>query len=458
MSNKTDQLTREFYHLGAREAVGAIAEGLLSCEDLVRSCINRVKELEPTLRAWVCFDGDKAIEQARERDLELKQGKERGLLCGIPVGVKDIFNTHDMPTCMGSPIWKGFMPGNDARVVTNLRRAGAVIPGKTVTAEFAVHHPGPTQNPYSFEHITGTSSSGSAVAVATGMVPVALGTQTAGSTLRPASFCGIYGYKPSFALVPRTGVLKTLDTLDHVTWFARNVPDLQLMLDCLRVRGENYPYVHAKMDLAPTPTPERVWNVGFVRTPVWDQAENYTQKAMLDFVKKLQAEGIHVREVELPSRLSQAHQVHATIYKKALSYYFKDEYTQHKDLISEVMKEMIAEGQKISMEEYHSKLDEQNSLARELDDFLKDFDIVLSHTTASQAPLLGITEKPDPCLMWTLCRVPVLGVPLFKGPDGLPFGAQLISRRYDDDQLLAFGNFLRAKGMILDSEVVGIKN
>ncbi|MBP9853693.1 MAG: amidase [Candidatus Omnitrophica bacterium] len=443
---------KPFYQLTATQAISQINKGVLSSKALVQSCLDRIKETDPIVQAWVCLDADKGLEQAEQID----RGPEKDILSGVPVGIKDIFNTHDFPTCMGSSIWKGFMPGNDARVVTNIKRAGGVVFGKTVTAEFAVHHPGPTKNPYSLDHIAGTSSTGSAVAVATGQVPLAIGTQTAGSTIRPASYVGIYGYKPSFGVVPRTGVLKTLDTLDHVTWFARCIEDLELMLDVCRVHGPNYPFVYENFDLKAKPNKDRRWKVAFVKTHVWDQAESYTRDSMEKFADLLRSKGITVNEENIPEKLSRAHQVHQVIYQKALSYYFQEEYKNHKDQISPIMQEMIEQGQKISIQDYHAGLDQQNQLARCFTEHFQDYDIVLSHSTTGQAPLIDVDEKPDPCLVWTLCRLPVIGVPVFKGPDGLPFGAQLVAKHYDDYSLLAFGRHLKDLGILKDAEVANI--
>ena len=447
---------RKIYEFGAHEMVQAIFARKLTSTQIMTACLERIREIEPTVRAWAFLDEDAAMAQAHDIDSAFSEEKERGLLYGVPVGVKDVFNTIDMPTCMGSPIWEGFMPGNDARVVTNLRRNGALIPGKTVTAEFSVHYPGPTLNPHDVKRMPGTSSTGSTVAVATGMVPVALGTQTAGSTIRPASYCGIYGYKPSFGLIPRTGVLKTLDTLDHVTWLSRNIEDLKLMLDTLRVGGENYPYINKEVDLSKKLEVDHAWKIAFVRTPMWNCAEPYTRQAMLDFVRKLKEKNINVCEVDLPPIFEKAHSVHKTIYSKALSYYFKDESIKHRDLISDVMLKMIEEGEEISFKTYQQALEDQVHLAATLDNFFRDYVIILSHATAGQAPMIQSIEKPDPCLMWTLCHVPAIGVPAFVEPEGFTFELQLVGRRYKDYSLLNFVQFLKKQGLIHDCPVVDI--
>jgi len=370
-----------------------------------------------------------------------------GPLNGIPIGIKDIFNTLDMPTAMGSPIWEGFTPGNDARVVAELRYAGGVILGKTVTAEFAVHTPGPTTNPHHPDFSPGTSSSGSAAAVAAGMVPAALGSQTAGSVIRPASYCGIYGFKPSFGLIPRTGSLKTTDSLDTVALMARSPGDLDFLFELLRVHGLDYPIVHERLsDVSRAKPANRPWRVALIRGPQWREAEPYAQSALIRYANQLAAqEGIEVEEKELPLEFDQAHEIHAGIYDKALAYYFQEEFQQEK-LVSPIMKDLIRHGQQITVETYQEALDRQSQLARQLDQlFEAGTDLILNLSTAGIAPKKEVVqEPPDNCLIWTLCGVPAISVPAFTGPQKLPFGAQLVGRRYNDYDLLRFVHLLHS--------------
>jgi Asp-tRNA(Asn)/Glu-tRNA(Gln) amidotransferase A subunit family amidase len=373
-----------------------------------------------------------------------------GALCGVPVGVKDIFNTRDMPTQMGSPIWTGFTPGNDARVVHYLRVADSVIPGKTVTAEFAVHTPGPTLNPHNPEYMPGTSSSGSAAAVAAYMVPLAIGTQTAGSIIRPASYCGVYGYKPSFGLLARTGMLKTTDTLDTVGVFARTIDDIRLIFDTLRVDGPDYPISYAALnDVQRQHRVGKTWRVGVVKGPKWDHAEEYAKQALMAFASKVSnLPGIVVEELTLPATFDAAHEIHAIIYDRTLAYYFKEEFKQH-TLVSPLMYEIINRGNDITLDDYLLALARQTALARELDQlFANDYDVILNLSTGGE-PFKGLSsvDRPDNCLIWTMCGVPAVSVPVFKGPNGLPYGVQAITRRYSDYLLLNFIRFLRDEGL-----------
>ena len=441
----------DLFLLGALDAVRKIQAKNISAVEFVASCLDQIGKTEPKIHAWVHLDRKYALAQAAKIDKKIATGQKIGMLAGVPVGVKDIFNTADFPTEMGSPIWKKFTPGNDARVVSYLRWEDAIIPGKTVTAEFAVHTPGPTHNPHRHGYMTGTSSSGSAAAVASFMVPLALGTQTAGSTIRPASYCGVYGMKPSFGMVPRTGMLKTTDSLDTVGFFSRSIDDLRLLLDVLRVKGRNFPYIHRAVDRQqPVRKNKRKWKVGVVTSSlwVWDKAEVYAQDSLRLFASTLSKQnGIEIQEVKLPAEFNRAHQIHSVIYDKTLSYYFKDEFKK-KTLISPVMYEIIERGQRIRLDEYKKALDEQNFLSGSFARLMDTYDVLLTLSTGGEA-LRGLqsVDRPDSCLIWTLCGAPTVNLPVFIGPNKLPFGAQLVGRRYDDYRVLSFASFLAVNGI-----------
>lgn len=380
-------------------------------------------------------------------------GAASGPLEGVPFGVKDIFNTADgMPTQMGSPLWSGFQAGNDARVVAALKLQGGIVMGKMATSEFAVHAPGPTVNPHDPARSPGTSSSGSAAAVATGMVPLALGSQTAGSTIRPASYCGVYGFKPSFGLVPRTGMLKTTDTLDHVAFFARSVEDIRLLFDLARVRGRDHPLVRRKVDPAEqAPVPLR-WNIGFVRGPKWRHALPPARAAVERFAHQIGQSGFaSVRELELPDRrFERVHDTHQRIYCHMLAYYFRRE-SREPGRISESFRFMVEQGNRISPEEYRECLEFQAETALELDRFFERerLDGLIGLATGSEAPVgLDGRDLQDNCLIWTFCGVPALSAPAFKAASGLPFGAQLVGRKYGDYRLLSFAQRLAAEGIL----------
>lgn len=434
----------------ATELLPLLKSRAVSAREVTQALLDSIARTESKIHAWTFLDPELALRQADEADRQLAAGTG-GPLCGLPVGVKDIFNTRDMPTQMGSPIFADFTPGNDARVVHYLRMAGATMLGKTVTAEFAVHAPGPTCNPHHLSYIPGTSSSGSAAGVAAHMVPVALGTQTAGSIIRPASYCGVIGFKPSFGLVPRTAMLKTTDTLDTVGVFARNVDDAALVFDTIRVHGIDFPIAHEILnDPARQTTGGRPWRVGVLRGPRWDDAEPYAQQALLDFGRRLrEVPGVEVSDVVLPDSFNQAHDIHSTIYDRALAYYFKEEFAAH-TLVSPIMYDIVTRGNDVTVAQYQEALKRQTALAHELDDFLNgQYDIIVDLSTGGEA-LQGLesVDRPDNCLIWTLCGVPTLNLPVFKGPLDLPFGAQIFSRRYNDYLLLDFARHLQANGII----------
>jgi Asp-tRNA(Asn)/Glu-tRNA(Gln) amidotransferase A subunit family amidase len=436
----------DFRRHGVRELRAGYASGEFTPSDMADACRAAVARHEFDVHAWVRFDGDLLHAAAAATAARLARGEPLRALEGVPVAVKDIFNTADFPTQMGSPLWSGFTPGNDARAVFHVKRAGALIPGKTVTAEFAVHTLGKTINPWAPERTPGTSSSGSAVAVAMGMVPVALGTQTAGSIVRPASFTGVWGMKPSFGLIPRTGMLKTTDSLDTVGFFVGHAADLGPVLDALRVDGRDYPISHAafgdvQRQAAPSERKDgRPWRVALLRPQVWSHAPGYARQAVEGWAwlaRRSRACGIEIVEPELPFELAECHRVHATIYNRALAYYFKAEH-ERAELVSPVMKALIEAGQRITAAEYEAALARQVELARITERFMRGFDVAVTLSTAGEAPPRHVEEAPDSALMWTLAQLPAISAPVFRSPRGLPFGLQLVARRYNDPLLLKF--------------------
>ncbi|MFM7533351.1 MAG: amidase [Rubrivivax sp.] len=430
----------DFRHSSIGQLHAQLRQYRITPHDIAHACVAAQARTEPACQAWVCFDPDRLFKGADETAQRLARGEPVRLLEGIPVGVKDIFNTADFPTQMGSPLWAGFRPGNDARSVFHVKRAGGLVPGKTVTAEFAVHTLGKTLNPWARDRTPGTSSSGSAVAVAVGAVPAALGTQTAGSIIRPASFCGVWGMKPSFGLIPRTGMLKTTDSLDTVGFFAGHASDLRPLLDALRVHGRDYPLSERALsdEIRQHPARNRPWRVGVVRPHVWQHAPAYARQALAAWLERLGRDGRYeLHEAELAPSMQESHAVHATIYNRALAYYFKEEYRKA-ELVSPVMRELIEAGNQVSPQQYVQALDRQVALAREMENFMQRVDLIVTLSTAGEAPLRGVEEHPDSALMWTLTQLPSISAPVFRSPRGLPFGLQLVARRYNDPMLIDF--------------------
>ena len=433
--------------LSGTEFLRLLGRGEISALDYASACADRIEALDPTLKAWKHFDREQLEQRARALDDRISREGITGRMAGVPIGVKDIFNTYDMPTGMGSPILDSYTPGNDARVVSNLRLENGLIAGKTVTAEFAVHHPGPTVNPWDAVRSPGTSSSGSAVSVAARMVPAALASQTGGSIIRPASYCGVMGFKPSFGLVPRTGVLKTTDTLDSIGIMARTVDDLRMLFEVMRVRGHNYPISEMALnDPDRQQVVDRPWRVGIVKGPKSELEDPSAKAAFAAFADGLSRLGCEVSEFILPAEFETAHDAHETVYRRALSYYFKLEWGARADLFSASLRTMIDGGLEISPERYHAATRTQAALARRFDEIVRRFDVLMCLSTADVAPEgLHAPDPADHCLIWTMCGAPAISLPLLRGKLGLPLGVQVVARRFADYKALAFAQVLETE-------------
>lgn len=426
--------------LTAKEGSALVRAKKVLPREWVASCQAAIAEREDKVRAWEFLDGGHALEAATDlATADWSTWKPVPYLAGVPIGVKDVYNTMYGPTKMGSGLWDGFHAGNDARPVWSAKIAGAVVVGKTVTAEFAVHDPGKTVNPQSRQHIAGTSSSGSAVAVVSGMVPFAFGTQTAGSIIRPASYNGVIGFKPSFGLIPRTGVLKTADTLDTMGWFARTVDDIELGLDALRIRGRDYPIIERGIARSVARrSPGAKWRVALAMPLTWDGAKAYARDAVVEFARQLgNNPDVTVEELDLRQKFADAHPTHQTIYHKSLAYYFQKELDAGGERISPIFRSITDEGRAISQEAFVDALEQQRQIKSRFDQAIEPFDAFITLSVAGQAPTIAEgAEPPDSCLIWTLCHAPAISLPMFKGPEALPFGLQMVGRRYGDYQLL----------------------
>ena len=427
--------------LSAGEAREAIDRGLLTSKGLVEACFARIDELEESIGAWAYLDKAVAMEQARAADDIRFQGKPMGALHGLPVGIKDIIDTADYPTERGTVLHQGRRPERDATLVSLLKEAGAVILGKTVSTELAVYAPGKTRNPHNSEHTPGGSSSGSAAAVSAAMVPLAVGTQTNGSVIRPASYCGVYGFKPSFARISRHGVLTQSPPLDTIGMFARSLDDLALIADVL-MRFD-------AQDEAMTPVaPPAIGKVladevpanphfAFVRTPVWDQVEAITKdgfRELIEEVNKHQHKTVDI--LDLPPAFDELHEDQRKVMEADLARNFADEYSRGKDELSAVLLEMIERGQRISDSEYDKAIEMKAEYDALLQEILDEYDAILTPATPGPAPA-GIKATGSPVMntIWTFCGTPALNVPLLQSPDGLPFGVQVVGARDDDARL-----------------------
>lgn len=421
--------------LTAVAAAGQVAAGSLSSSALVQSCLDRIAAREPVVRAWSWLDPRGALDQA----LACDAGPVKGPLHGIPVAVKDVIDVAGMPTGMGSPIYSDYMPFADAACVAALRAAGAVILGKTVTAEFAGVFPGATTHPVAPDHTPGGSSSGSAAAVADQMVPVALGTQTGGSVIRPAAFCGVVGFKPSFGTISRAGLKFAAEGLDTIGLMARDVDDVALVWRVLVGAGTGA----GPAPLAGSASPPRLL---LFRGHQWDRAAPETVSAIDQTIRHVRDHGATVDELPLPDGFAELSKARVVIngYERARALAW--EVQHHPALLSSPMSRVVANGAAMSQESY---LDAIRLVERWRNWFaraIEGHDAVLTAAVNGEAPR-GLVSTGDASFqeIWSLLHLPAITLPLATGPSGLPVGVQLVGARLDDARLLQLAKWILAR-------------
>jgi Asp-tRNA(Asn)/Glu-tRNA(Gln) amidotransferase A subunit family amidase len=405
--------------LGAKEAASLIERGELSAEALVRSCLERIKEREPDVRAWAWLDGELALSHAR---------KATGALFGVPVGVKDIFDTHDMPTEYGSPIYAGHRPRADSASVALTRRAGGTIVGKTVTCEFATMVPSRTRNPHDLSRTPGGSSSGSAAAVADFMVPLAFGTQTAGSIIRPASYCGVVGFKPTYNLLPRAGVKADADSLDTVGVFGRSVEDVAFFSRALTG-------IEALEQSIDKP------RVAMCRTHEWDRVQPEMAQAFEQAARILDA-----KEVALPKAFKALREAHTAILWYEVAHSLADEYTRFGDQMAPALRERCRNGFAMDRARYLAARQLAQACRATLNEAFEGHDVLLAPAATGEAPA-GFASTGDVSMnvVWTLLHTPCVTIPAGRGPHGLPLGLQAVGRLGDDGRTLACAHWISKK-------------
>jgi Asp-tRNA(Asn)/Glu-tRNA(Gln) amidotransferase A subunit family amidase len=432
--------------LSATQAAGEIAAGTISAEDYTRAFLDRIAAVEPEVRAFAHIDPEHALMQARECDEWRQSGRPIGPLHGVPVGIKDIIDTADYPTECGARILAGRRPQADATVVARLRAAGAVILGKTVSTEFAYFHPGPTRNPHDVTRTPGGSSSGSAAAVAAGMVPLAIGSQTNGSIIRPASYCGVFAVKPSHGLVSRAGVLSLSRSLDHVGPFANSIEDLALILDVIAgydpADADTRPLAarafrktaSEKFPLAP--------RFAFVRTPMWDKADAETRAGFEALVKNL---GEACVTFDLPERYAAGWDAQRTIMAVEMAHNLGRFADQSEEAVSAVLRALIEEGRKVPAPQYLAAIAEARALRDGLDPlFQQSCSAIITPAATGIAPKsIEATGNPVFCSLWSLTGLPSITLPLLE-QDGMPVGVQVVGAMGDDARLLRHAAWLTA--------------
>jgi Asp-tRNA(Asn)/Glu-tRNA(Gln) amidotransferase A subunit family amidase len=430
--------------LGAVELRDRLAAGALRAADLAEALIARIAETEPELQAWAWFEPDFVRAQARALDARRATGRPVGPLHGVPVGLKDIIDTARMPTENGTPLDAGRMPARDAFVVQRLKAAGALVMGKTAATELGFLHPAPTRNPVNPAHTPGGSSSGSAAAVAAGQVPLAVGTQTGGSVIRPAAFCGTVGFKPSFGAIPRTGILAQSPSLDTVGVFARSVPDAALLADVLFGHDPLDPATAAAppprlLDTA-TSRPPLPPIFALVRPPGWDDAAPETRAALEELAELL---GEQCFEAPLPNAFDQAAEVRERINFAEMAKCYYGYERRGREQLSAVMRDTLDAGKAILARDYIAALDWPEVLYAGLAEIFERCDAILAPAAPGPAPH-GLESTGSAIFngLWTLVGTPAVTLPLFEADNGLPMGVQLIGRRGDDGRLLRTARWL----------------
>jgi Asp-tRNA(Asn)/Glu-tRNA(Gln) amidotransferase A subunit family amidase len=434
--------------LSASEAARLIRDGIISSEQLVESCLVRIREVDAQVQAWAFLDPDHVLAQARAADTLRLSGQSTGPLHGVPIGIKDIFDTADMPTENGSVIYAGRTPSRDATVVSMLRAAGAVVMGKTVTTEFAYFFPGKTRNPQNSEHTPGGSSSGSAAAIAANMIPLAIGSQTNGSTIRPAAYCGVIGFKPTHGLISRYGAFALSRTLDHVGLFARSIDDIALLAEQLVGYDENdldtrprarIPFINVASEEPPLSP-----MFAFIKTPMWERVDEDTKEGFAEIIEQL---GAQVEEVELFPSAGEAWQWHQHIMSAEMALNLEREWQHGRDQLSEQLRAQIERGQEVRAIDYQRALTRINPIHENFVElFEQRYDAILTPAAPGAAPK-GLISTGDPsfCTLWTLCGMPCVTLPLLQSTDGLPIGLQLVGPRHGDARLLRTARWLAAK-------------
>lgn len=430
--------------LSASQAVTMITEGSLSSVDLVRACLAKIEETEPAIGAWAHVDAQGALARAAQMDDLRKRGYATGPLHGVPVGLKDIIDTKTMPTQNGTAIFKGRQPDINAAIVDRLEEAGAVIVGKTVTTEMAFMHPSATRNPHNPAHTPGGSSSGSAAAVAGYHVPLAVGTQTNGSVIRPASFCGTYGYKPTSGAISRHGILQTSKTLDQVGVFGRTMQDVALLGDVLggydardalsfaRPRASALSGFHQDVPVEPS----LVW----LEMPYHDRM---SADCSAGFDELVDALGGRIERVPAPDSFLNLIEAQRIIHQYEYVHHLEETIDTHFDALSETLQTIVKAARTLTDEHYAEALSYKQSADAFFDTFFHDYDAIVAPSAAGEAPLMGAgTGDPIFCTIWNLCGLPCVNMPLMVGHNDLPIGVQLIGARERDDRLLRTAHWI----------------
>ena len=443
----------------ALQMADMVRRGETNAENLVEGALDLIEKTDNQLKAWAYIDAEGAIASAKLLDEIRDSGRALGPLHGVPIGLKDIIDTADMPTEFGSVAFKGHQPSKDATIVSKLREAGAVILGKTVTTPFAFMDPSETRNPNNLEYSPGGSSSGSAAAVSAEHVPVAIGTQTNGSVIRPASFCGVFGFKPSSGMVPRSGVLQTSETLDQVGVFSRYYEDVALISDIISEYDPNdansfcrpRPNMLDGVCNRPKKTPKLLW----FEMPYFTGISEDCREGMDKFISAL--DGCVTRKDGKSTVFEAFLKAQRVIHHFEIAKNLSNVRQKSPKLLSLQLRDTLDMGSKIDLKDYHQSLTQKEAAISYFQNFFGEFDAIIAPSALGEAPLLseGNTGNPVCSTIWSLCGFPCLTIPALVSKNNMPIGVQLIGKPECDDKLLGIGGWLMEK---LNDHEVGILN
>ena len=434
----------DVFSLKVEELVEKIKDAQISSVELCQIYIDRINKFEKDIKAWAHFDKKLLLEKAAEADEHRRLGKPLGPLHGIPVAVKDIVGTLDMPTECGTVIRKGKSYSQNAEIIELLISAGAIVMGKTATAELAYLGPAKTTNPHDYSRTPGGSSSGSAASVASFMAPLSVGSQTGGSIIRPASYCGVVGYKPTYGLISRNGILKTSEKLDHVGVFGRSVEDVALLAKTLIKKDKfDTASVHYSAEnmlnetkKGPLFEPKFI----FYKTDYWKLVEKKSRESFEYFIKSFKK---NIEVFDTPSYFKDIHKYHQIIYDTDLANNFSLYFKKYKKKLSKIMQDAIIRGNKHSAKDYAEAVDFMKRSYESYEEVFEDYHGVLSPSSPGVAPKsLKTTGTAEFNKVWSYLGTPCISLPLLQGENDLPLGVQLIGAKYDDQRFLGVANWL----------------
>ena len=432
------------FSLSVHEIVKQVKDAKLTSVEICKAYIKRIEKFDKDIKAWVYFDKKLLLEQAEESDNHRRSGKPTGPLHGIPVALKDIIGTYDMPTECGTVLRKGKTQSQNAEIVDLLKSAGAIIMGKTATSELAFLGPPATRNPHDYTRTPGGSSSGSAAVIAAHMAPLSIGSQTGGSVIRPASYCGVVGYKPSYGLISRNGVLRTSNSLDHIGVFGKTVEDVALLAKTL-IKKDSYDpgsVYYSADDMLEVCRKGPLFEPKFIfyKTDSWEEIDKKSRESFELFIKTFKK---NIEVFDTPSYFKDIHKYHQIIHETDLSNNFQDYYKNSKNKLSKEMQAAISRGMKYTAKEYAEAIDFMKRSYESYKEVFEDYHGVLSPCSTGVADKgLKSTGSADFNKVWSYLHTPAISLPLLQGESNLPLGVQLIGDKYDDQRFLGIAKWI----------------